>query len=337
MDIELFDYVLPESYIAQYPLKKRDHSKLMILDRSSGSIAHDVFYDLDNYLRSGDILVINESRVTKCRLYGIKRSTGARIECFVLEKKGKFDFEVLLKPAKRLNIKDIVDIDGYFFEVISKFNYGRALVRFNRPAEDIFNNCGVMPIPPYIKSEDFNKDLYQTVYARREGSTASPTAGLHFTGEMIGRLKKKGIRFASLVLHIGPGTFRPVSSKRVEDHIMHREYYSIDSSQARMIKEAKDAGNRIIAVGTTSSRVLETIMKEYGVIKGSSGYTDIYIYPPYKFRAVDCIITNFHLPRSTLLIMVSAFAGRENIMKAYSEAIKLNYKFYSFGDCMFIK
>jgi len=307
MNIELFDYDLPESYIAQYPLKKRDHSKLMIFDRSSGRIINDVL-----------------------------RSTGARIECFVLEKKGKFDFEVLLRPSKRLKIKDIVDIDGYFFEVISKFKYGRALVRFNKPAENIFDECGVIPIPPYIKAEDFNKDLYQTVYARREGSTASPTAGLHFTEKMIEGLKEKGIRFASLVLHIGPGTFRPVSSEKVEDHTMHREYYIIDESQARMIREAKYSGNRVIAVGTTSSRVLETLMKEYGTIKGSSGYTDIYIYPPYKFRAVDCMITNFHLPRSTLLIMVSAFAGRENIMKAYSEAIKLNYRFYSFGDCMFI-
>jgi S-adenosylmethionine:tRNA ribosyltransferase-isomerase len=337
MNIELFDYALPKSYIAQYPLEKRDHSKLLIMDRSSGKIVHDVFFNLDNYLQCGDILVINESRVTKCRLFGIKRSTGARIECFVLDKKDNYDFEVLLRPAKRLKNTDIVDIDGYFFEVISKFRGGRAIVRFNKPGEDIFKSCGVMPVPPYIKSEDFNKNLYQTVYASKEGSTASPTAGLHFTGEMIERLKKKGIRFASLVLHVGPGTFRPVSSKQIEGHIMHSEYYSIESSQAELISKAKRTGERIIAVGTTSARVLETLMQKYGIIRGSSGYTDTYIYPPYKFRAVDCMITNFHLPRSTLIIMVSAFAGRENIMKAYSEAIKCNYRFYSFGDCMFIK
>jgi len=336
MDIELFDYRLPQSFIAQHPLKKGDNSKLLLLDRKQGSIRHDIFFNLGDYLREGDLLVINESKVSKCRLFGKKRKTGARIECFVLGKTGADTHEVLLRPAKRLKNGDEVDIGEYFFTVISKYDNGRALIRFNKPTEEIFKTYGKIPLPPYIKTKEINEDRYQTVYAADEGSTAAPTAGLHFTPQMMKLLEKKGIRFARLSLDIGPGTFRPVLSRHVEDHVMHEEYYNIDDSQAKIISNAKAKGNRIIAVGTTSARVLETIMGKYGEIKKSSGYTGIYIYPPYKFRAIDCIITNFHLPKSTLLIMISAFAGRKNIMKAYSEAINKNYRFYSFGDCMFI-
>lgn len=337
MDIKLFDYSLPRSFIAQKPLKKRDHSKLLILDKASGKIIHDRFYNLGKYLKRGDVLVINKSKVWRCRLSGLKENTGAAIECFVLKRKGHLDYEALLRPSKRLKESDRVFIGKNYFKIIKKLDGGRALIKFNIPAEDIFLTDGEMPFPPYITSKDIDGERYQTVYAEKEGSTASPTAGLHFTPVMMDYLKKQGIIFAGLSLDIGLGTFRPVSADRIEDHKMHEEYYRIEKSQAEIIDEAKKSGRRIVAVGTTSVRVLETLMQKYGKIKESEGYTGIYIHPPYKFRAVDCMITNFHLPRSSLLIMISAFAGRENIFRVYHKAMEKNYRFYSFGDCMFIK
>lgn len=337
MDIKLFDYTLPQDKIAQKPLEKRDHSKLLVLDKESGSIRHDHFYNLDDYLKKGDVLVLNKSKVTKCRFFGIKEGTGARIECFVLRKESRDKYNVLIKPSKRLKRGDRVDIGKENFEVLEKYDNGEALVYFSKPAEKLFEDFGEMPLPPYIKSRDFNSERYQTVYAEREGSAAAPTAGLHFTPGMIDRLKKKGIVFASLYLDIGLDTFRPVTSDNIEGHDIHKEYYEIRESEAVILEKARGSGRRIIAVGTTSTRVLETVMQKYGKIKQDSGFTGIYIFPPYRFRSIDAMITNFHLPRSTLLLMVSAFAGRDNILKAYSEAVDNDYRFYSFGDCMLIK
>lgn len=337
MDIKLFDYKLPQDKIAQKPLKKRDHSKLLILDRNSGSISHDYFYKLGEYLRKGDVLVINRSKVTKCRLFGVKETTGARIECFVLKKNNQGKYNVLLKPSKRLRPGDRVIVGKDTFVVLEKYDNGKALVDFSKPVEKFLKEYGEMPLPPYIKSRDFEDERYQTVYAEKEGSAAAPTAGLHFTSMMIKRLKKIGITIASLYLDIGLDTFRPVSADNIEEHDIHEEYYEVKESEAGIIEKARKSGRRIIAVGTTSTRVLETIMQKYGKIRQDSGFTGIYIYPPYRFRAIDAMITNFHLPRSTLLLMVSAFAGRENILEAYSEAVKKDYRFYSFGDCMLIK
>ena len=337
MKIELFDYVLPQSFIAQKPLKNRENSKLLILDRCRNTISHDIFFNLGDYLREGDVLVINESRVRKCRLFGIKENTGASIECFVLEKIIANDYQVLLRPSKRLKLGDRVTIGRYYFKVISKQDHGNAVVRFSAPAARIFEEFGEIPLPPYIKGRDFKDSRYQTVYAADEGSAAAPTAGLHFTKELMNRLKDRGIIFARLQLNIGLDTFRPISVDNIENHQMHKEYYYIDDTQAEIINRAKQSGGRVIAVGTTVVRVLETLMQKYGKIKQCSGYTGIYIYPTFKFRIVDSIITNFHLPRSTLLVMVSAFAGRKKILRAYEEAKENNYRFYSFGDCMLIK
>ncbi len=337
MKIELFDYSLPQSFIAQYPLENRDNSKLLILDRRLDKISHDSFFNLGDYLREGDVLVINESRVRKCRLFGIKENTGASIECFVLEKIIVNDYQVLLRPSKRLKPGDRVTIGKYYFEVISKQDYGKAVVRFSASAGRIFEEYGEIPLPPYIRGRDFKGSRYQTIYAADEGSAAAPTAGLHFTEELMDSLRDRGIIFARVQLNIGLDTFRPISVPDIKDHRMHKEHYCIDDTQAGIINSAKQSGGRVIAVGTTAVRVLETLMQEYGRVKECSGYTGIYIYPPFKFRIVDSIITNFHLPRSTLLVMVSAFTGRKKLLQAYVEAKKNNYRFYSFGDCMLIK
>ncbi|HAJ94728.1 MAG TPA: tRNA preQ1(34) S-adenosylmethionine ribosyltransferase-isomerase QueA [Actinobacteria bacterium] len=337
MKIELFDYSLPQSFIAQKPLKNRDNSKLLILNRHQDGISHDIFSNLGDYLREGDVLVINESRVRKCRLFGIKENTGASIECFVLKKIMDNDYQVLLRPSKRLKPGDRVSIGKYYFEVISKQGHGKAVIRFSASADIIFEEFGEMPLPPYIRGRDFKDSRYQTIYAADEGSAAAPTAGLHFTEELMDSLKDKGIAIARLQLNIGLDTFRPISVGSIEDHRMHREYYYIRGTQAEIINRAKQSGGRVIAVGTTTVRVLETLMQKYGKIKQFSGYTGIYIYPPFRFRIVDSIITNFHLPRSTLLVMVSAFAGRKELLHAYEEAKENNYRFYSFGDCMLIK
>lgn len=336
MDIKLFDYSLPQEFIAQKPINKRDHSRLLVLGRKDGSIRHDNFYNLGNYLKKGDVLVINKSRVNRCRLFGKKEMTDAAIECFVLRKLNGESHEVLLRPSKRLKEGDKVYIGKDYFQVKEKRGQGKAAVIFSKPVGEIFENSGEVPLPPYIRSGNIDDERYQTVYAERKGSTAAPTAGLHFTLELMERLKESGIIFASLFLDIGLGTFRPVSADTIEDHKMHEEHYSIEEDQAGIIDEAKKEGRRIIAVGTTSARVLETVIKEHGKIRQSSGTTGIYIYPPYKFKAIDGMITNFHLPRSTLLLMVSAFAGRENIFAAYNEAKEKKYRFYSFGDCMLI-
>ncbi len=337
MKIELFDYLLPQKFIAQKPLPRRDKSKLLVLDRKTGNIRHDFFYNIPSYLKKGDVLVVNESKVTRCRLKGRKEKTGAVIECFVLNKIKNNQYIALIKPSKRIEPSDKVIIGKYFFIVKSKLDYGKAVVEFSLPANIIFNEYGQVPLPPYIKNTDIEEQRYQTVYASKEGSTAAPTAGLHFSRELIRKLKDKDIIFAKLGLDIGLDTFRPITEKEIEEHKMHSEYYYIEEEEAEKIRFAKDKGNKIIAVGTTVVRVLETLMSRFEKITGSKGMTDIYIYPGYRFRVVDWMITNFHLPRSTLLVMVSAFAGRENILNAYREAKQKDYRFYSFGDCMLIK
>ena len=341
MKTKLFDYELPESFIAQKPLPLRDHSKMMVLDRKSDGIIHDNFFNISKYLRPGDVLVINESRVNRCRILGKKESTGARIECFVLKKvdisSKDSEYEVLLKPSKRLKKGDKVITGDHYLKILSKGEYGKAIVVFSCGINEIFDSIGQLPLPPYIKGRNFDEDRYQTVYASRGGSAAAPTAGLHFTKELISSLKKKGILFARIILDIGLDTFRPISVTDIEDHQIHTESYYIEKSQARLINEAKRSGNKIVAIGTTTVRVLEALMQKYGEVTEGSGDTDIYIYPPYKFKIVDSMITNFHLPKSTLLVMVSAFAGREKILNAYEEAKNNNYRFYSFGDCMLVK
>jgi len=342
MEIKLFDYELSGNYIAQKPLPLRDHSKMMVLDRESDTIIHDNFFNIGKYLFPGDVLVINESRVNRCRIFGKKEGTGARIECFVLKKVDVCSkdnrFEVLLKPSKRLKAGDRVALGDHSLKILEKCEYGKAIVVFSSNINEIFDCVGQLPLPPYIKGRDFDENRYQTVYASKGGSAAAPTAGLHFTKELILTLKEKGIKFAKIILDIGLDTFRPISVQDIREHQMHEEYYHIDSREASIIEEGRQRpGSRIIAVGTTAARVLETLMQKFGKIMEGSGYTGIYIYPPYEFKAVDCMITNFHLPRSSLLVMVSAFTGREKILNAYEEAKKNNYRFYSFGDCMLIK
>lgn len=342
MRTELFDYRLPRSLIAQKPLPLRDHSRMMVLDRKDGEVMHDNFFNIGKYLVPGDVLVINESRVNKCRIFGKKESTGAAIECFVLKKTDIYsennEYEVLLKPSKKLKTGDKVVMGGHSLIIISKGEYGKAIVSFSSPVKEVFDSIGQLPLPPYIKGRDFDGDRYQTVYASTEGSAAAPTAGFHFTEKLISDIKEMGILFAKIVLDIGLDTFRPISTPDIRDHRMHKEYYRIDEREAAIIEKVRlKPGSRVIAVGTTAARVLETLMENYGKIREDSGFTGIYIYPPYEFRAVDCMITNFHLPRSSLLVMISAFAGRRRILDSYREAKRNNYRFYSFGDCMFIK
>jgi len=338
MKIELFDYELPRKFIAQEPLSQRDESKLLILDRKTGNIKHDIFYNTPDYFDKGDVFVINESKVLRCRIMGKKEGTGANIECFVLSRIKDNQYMVLIKPSKRVQPPDKIIISGkYFFTVKIKLDYGRAIVEFNHPVGPIFKQYGRIPLPPYIKNDNIDESRYQTIYAGREGSCAAPTAGLHFSDELIKRLKIRGVIIAKLGLDIGLDTFRPITEDEIEKHRIHSEHYYINQAEVRKIRHAKEKGKRSIAVGTTSVRVLETLMARYGKITGDSGVTDIFIYPGYEFKAIDCMITNFHLPRSTLLVMVSAFAGRENVLNAYEEAKQKGYRFYSFGDCMLIK
>ena len=337
MKVDLFDYDLPRKFIAQKPLPQRDNSKLLVLDRKTGNIEHDVFYNLISYLQKGDVLVINESKVIKCRLNGVKEKTGASIECFVLEKIDSNRCVVLLKPSKRLRPFDKVIIGKYYFTVESKLDYGKAIVEFNFPIDIIMEEYGNIPTPPYIKNTVIKEEEYQTVYARKDGSLAAPTAGFHFSKRLIKKLEDSGIVFAKLNLSVGLDTFRPINVDEIEQHKMHSEYYSIEEGEAAKIRIARNNGNKITAVGTTTVRVLETLMLRKNDIVEDSGKTDIFIYPGFQFRVIDRLITNFHLPKSTLLAMVCAFAGRENTLNAYEEAKRKGYRFYSFGDCMLIK
>jgi len=334
-----FDYNLPEELIAQVPIEKRDASRLMTVNRKTGKIEHRHFYDLLEYLNEGDTLVLNNSRVFHARLYGIKEETGAKIETFVLKPFSDNMFEVMIRPAKRLKPGSIVRFDeNLSMEVVEKYDEGLAKARFFG-CDDIFSyidNIGTVPLPHYIKEKLDNDERYQTVYAKDKGSAAAPTAGLHFTEELLDKIKEKGINVCYVTLHVGLGTFRPVKEDDISNHKMHSEFFMISDETAKIINDTKRNGKDIYAVGTTTVRTLESCYEKFGEIKQTSMDTDIFIYPGFEFKVVDHLITNFHLPKSTLLMLISAFYNKESILKAYSEAIDERYRFFSFGDSMLI-
>lgn len=340
MKTDDFDYFLPKELIAQTPLKKRDTSKMMILDKKTGETEDKVFTDLIDYINPGDTLVLNDTKVIPARLIGHKPDTGAVIEVLMLKDLGDDEWECLTKPAKRIKIGTIVKFSD---ELSCKCTFvGDDGIRrykfiYNGILLEILDKLGEMPLPPYITEKLNEKDRYQTVYAKNPGSAAAPTAGLHFTKEFINRLKNKGVNIAYVTLHVGLGTFRPVSVSDVTKHDMHSEYYEMSEEVADILNKTRDSGKKIIAVGTTSTRTLETIADEAGHFKAQSGNTKIFIYPGYKFKGIDALLTNFHLPKSTLIMLISALAGKENVLKAYNHAVKEKYRFFSFGDCMFIK
>ena len=341
MKLEEFDYELPEELIAQVPIEKRDESRLMVLDRASKTIEHKTFKDIIEYLKPGDCLVRNNTKVIPARLYG-KKDTGANVE-FVLLKQIEGDiWETIVRPGNKLKPGTKVKFgDGLLTaNILDILEGGTRKVEFEYEGifNEILDKIGLMPLPPYIHESLKEKDRYQTVYAKYDGSAAAPTAGLHFTPELLKKIEEKGVKIANVTLHVGIGTFRPVKEENIEDHEMHTEHYYIKQEDADKINDTKKNGGRIIAVGTTSCRVLETIADENtGLVKAVEGDTGIYIYPGYKYKCVDALITNFHLPKSTLLMLVSALADREFILNAYKEAVKEKYRFFSFGDAMFIK
>ena len=341
MKVEDFKYDLPEELIAQHPLKERDTSRLLVLDKKSGEIEHKHFHDIMDYLKKGDVLVLNDTRVIPARLLGVKEDTLGKIEFLLLNRKKLDTYECLAKPGKRARKGTrFVFGDGLLHaEVIEVLDNGNRIVKFIHEGifEEILDKLGEMPLPPYIKEKLEDKERYQTVYSREEGSAAAPTAGLHFTKDLLKEIADLGVEIAFVTLHVGLGTFRPVKVKTIEDHDMHSEFYSLDERNASIINQAKKEGRRIISVGTTSTRTLESIADEKGMVKVDSGYTKIFIYPGYTFKCVDCLITNFHLPESTLIMLVSALAGKDNIMNAYETAVNEKYRFFSFGDAMFIK
>ncbi len=336
-----FYYDLPEELIAQSPLEDRTNSRLMILDKQNGSITHKHFYDIVDYIDSGDCIVINDTKVLPARLYGVKKDTNALIEFLLLKRIDDKRWETLVKPGKKAKVDtEIIFKEGLLEGRITEIlDTGNRIIEFKYEGifEEILNELGEMPLPPYIHEKLEDKDRYQTVYAKNVGSSAAPTAGLHFTNEIIEKLKNKGVIIAKLTLHVGLGTFRPVKAEYISEHVMHSEYYELSEEEADKINAAKLAGKKIIAVGTTSTRTLETISDEKGYVKASNGWTDIFIYPGYKFKIVDGLITNFHLPESTLIMLVSTLAGKENTMNAYKEAVIEKYRFFSFGDAMLIK
>ena len=335
-----FDYYLPEELIAQTPLEKRDTSKLLVLNKETGEIEHKHFTDIIDYLNKGDVLVLNDTKVIPARLYGVKEETKAAIELLMLKDLGNDTWECLTKPAKRIKVGTIVDFsDKLKAECIEVKDEGIRIFKliYNGILYEILDELGEMPLPPYIHEKLKDKDRYQTVYAKNAGSAAAPTAGLHFTEELMNKLKDKGVEIEYVTLHVGLGTFRPVNVSDVKNHKMHSEYYQMSKETAIALNKAKKEGRNIISVGTTSVRTLETIMNLYGEFKECSGWTTIFIYPGYEFKAIDKLITNFHLPKSTLVMLVSALAGKENIMNAYKEAVDNKYRFFSFGDSMFIK
>lgn len=340
MDIEAFDYHLPEALIAQTPLKNRDESRLLVLGRQTGDIEHKHFKDVIDYLDKGDTLVLNDTRVMPARLFGLKKETGAKVEMLMLTQISGNDWEVLLKPAKRIKVGNKLTFgDGKIVaECIEELNQGGRIMRLHYEGilQERLDELGEMPLPPYIKERLDDQDRYQTVYAKASGSAAAPTAGLHFTDELLNRIKAKGINIAFITLHVGLGTFRPVSVDNIDDHEMHSEYYQMDQETAELLNETKSKGHRVISVGTTSTRTLETIMQTNEVFKAQSGWTDIFIFPGYTFKAIDGLITNFHLPKSTLVMLVSAFSSRDYILNAYQQAVKSEYRFFSFGDAMLI-
>ena len=341
MNISEFDYELPEELIAQTPLKDRSASRLLVMNKESGELRHRHFKDIINFLRKGDVLVLNDTKVIPARLIGVKEETGAVIELLLLKDLGEDEWECLSKPAKRLKVDTIVSFGEGLLKakVTSKLDEGLVHVKliYNGILMEILDKLGTMPLPPYIHEKLEDQSRYQTVYAKNIGSAAAPTAGLHFTKELMEEIEKKGIIITYVTLHVGLGTFRPVEVDNILDHKMHSEYYIMNEETANILNKAKDDGRRIIAVGTTSTRTLETIASNNdGRFKATSGDTNIFIYPGYEFKGIDCLITNFHLPKSTLVMLVSALSSRDNILNAYKEAINEKYRFFSFGDAMFI-
>lgn len=340
MDVKDFYFDLPQELIAQDPLEDRSSSRLLVLDKETGEMEHRIFKDILSYLNPGDCLVLNNTKVIPARLYGVKEGTEAHIEILLLKRRENDVWETLVKPGKKAKPgTKILFGDGLLVgEVIDVVEEGNRLIQFSYEGifEEILDELGQMPLPPYITHQLKDKNRYQTVYAKYDGSAAAPTAGLHFTPELLEQIREKGIQIAEVTLHVGLGTFRPVKVENVLDHHMHSEFYMIDEKAAELINGTKKKGGRVICVGTTSCRTIESAAKEDGTIEASSGWTDIFIYPGYRFKILDALITNFHLPESTLLMLVSALAGREHILAAYEEAVKERYRFFSFGDAMFI-
>lgn len=340
MKTQDFYYHLPEELIAQDPLEDRSSSRLMVLNKETGKIEHHIFKEIIEYLKEGDCLVINDTKVIPARLIGEKEGTGAKIELLLLKRKQDDVWETLVKPGKKAKPGTrIMFGNGLLIgEIIDIVEEGNRLIKFYYEGifEEVLDQLGQMPLPPYITHQLEDKNRYQTVYAKHAGSAAAPTAGLHFTPELLKAIEQKGVKLARVTLHVGLGTFRPVKVEDVTNHHMHSEFYMITEEAARIINETKEKGGRVISVGTTSTRTLESVADERGYVKETSGWTEIFIYPGYQFKCVDALITNFHLPESTLLMLVSALAGKEHIMAAYEEAVKERYRFFSFGDAMFL-
>ena len=341
MDIELFDYDLPEELIAQTPLKKRDTSRLMCLDKETVDVVHKHFYDILDYLKPGDVLVRNNTKVIPARLYGLKEETGGHVEVLLLKDLHDDLWECLVGNAKIVKLGTVITFgDGRLKAQCTEIREeGIRIFKmiYDGIFYEILDQLGIMPLPPYIKEKLNDPDRYQTVYAKVEGSAAAPTAGLHFTEELLQKVREKGVEILDVTLHVGLGTFRPVKVENVLEHHMHSEFYVIDEEAANTINETKANGGKIVSVGTTSTRTLETVADENGHVRACSGWTDIFIYPGYQFKILDALITNFHLPESTLIMLVSALAGKEHVMAAYEEAVKERYRFFSFGDAMFIR
>ncbi len=340
MNVSDFNFDLPQELIAQDPLEDRSSSRLLVLDKETGDIAHKKFTDLLSYLREGDCLVINDTKVIPARLYGVKEDTEAKIEVLLLKRKEHDLWETLVKPGKKARPGTVISFGGGLLKgtVIDVVEEGNRLIRFSYEGifEEILDRLGQMPLPPYITHELKDKNRYQTVYAKHDGSAAAPTAGLHFTKELLEEIRNMGVCVAHVTLHVGLGTFRPVKVENIQDHHMHSEFYVVEAGEAEKINRTKREGGRVICVGTTSCRTLESAAGEDGIVKAGSGWTDIFIYPGYRFKVLDCLVTNFHLPESTLVMLVSALAGREHVLHAYEEAVREKYRFFSFGDAMYI-
>lgn len=335
-----FYYDLPPERIAQEPLAQRDQSRLMTLDRATGAVGHRHFYDLPDLLRPGDCLILNNSRVLPARLYGNREKTGGQVEFVLLNEKKRDEWEVILRPGRTARVGTRYVFGGGLLkaEVLEIIEDGNRIVRFEHEGDfyRLIEQIGEMPLPHYITHKLADKERYQTVYAKQSGSAAAPTAGLHFTPELLERLRQKGVRIGYVTLHVGLGTFRPVKADTIEEHVMHSEHYELPEETAALIRETKASGGRVVGVGTTSCRTLESVAQRCGDIRAAEGWTDIFIYPGFQFKVLDALITNFHLPESTLIMLVSAFAGREHVLNAYREAIAEKYRFYSFGDAMFL-
>ncbi len=335
-----FYFDLPKELIAQDPLENRSSSRLLMVDKNTGVVRHEIFHNIVDYLHAGDCLVLNDTKVLPARLLGIKPDTGAQVEVLLLKRREGNVWESLVKPGKKVRPGAKLTFGEGILnaEVLDVVEEGNRLIRFsyNGIFEEVLDRLGEMPLPPYITHKLKDKNRYQTVYAKYDGSAAAPTAGLHFTSELLAQIEKKGVKLAYVTLHVGLGTFRPVKADHILEHHMHSEYYQITQSAAEMINEAKKSGHRVICVGTTSCRTIESAADESGILSECCGDTEIFIYPGYQFKVMDCLITNFHLPESTLVMLVSALAGRENVLQAYKEAVKEKYRFFSFGDAMLV-